>query len=160
MFETGFVSMKSWWRARTVPVENNDLMIFVIPSSYSLPSFGMVQSIEDVLVVTESRFPLESQSQIHSQKRRMCESSATAYGGFECVFGFHSQEWLCSRVSWLVHLAAFMSLSPVDIAGCRVWYVGWDGMRITRPSGDDVAHQISIQQPGRRAFRLGDARLN
>ena len=47
--------------------------------------------------IAEAPDPLESPSQNHSQKRRVRESSATAYGVFDCDFGFDSQEWVCSH---------------------------------------------------------------
>ncbi len=45
---------------------------------------------------TLSSSTLESQSQIHGQKRYMRESSATANGVFDGEFGFDSREWSCS----------------------------------------------------------------
>ena len=45
----------------------------------------------------ESNSTLQSRSQNHSKNRPMQESSETAYGVFDCDFGFDSQEWSCSK---------------------------------------------------------------
>ena len=44
----------------------------------------------------ESKSILESQSQNHSQKRRIQVPQTIAYGVFDGEFDFDSQEWICS----------------------------------------------------------------
>ena len=52
-----------------------------------------------VAAVGKSSSTRARQSQNLSQKRRMSESSATAYCDFDCDFNFSSREWSCSKRS-------------------------------------------------------------